>query len=40
MSGTQQSALPPLHVRGIVFGPSGFAAQGREWLALLEEIGL
>jgi glycosyltransferase involved in cell wall biosynthesis len=40
MSDTQQSALPPLHVRGIVFGPSGFAAQGREWLALLEDLGL
>lgn len=31
---------PPLHVRGVVLGPSGFAAQGREWLALLDGLGL
>ncbi|MEZ6038479.1 MAG: glycosyltransferase family 4 protein [Planctomycetota bacterium] len=31
---------PPLHFRGVVLGPSGFAAQGREWLSLLEAIGL
>jgi len=40
MSLAQQSALPPLHFRGVVLGPSGFAAQGREWLALLEDLGL
>ncbi|MCB9877267.1 MAG: glycosyltransferase family 4 protein [Planctomycetes bacterium] len=31
---------PPLHFRGVVLGPSGFAAQGREWLSLLDAIGL
>ena len=31
---------PQLHVRGVVLGPSGFAAQGREWLALLDGLGL
>lgn len=40
MSAPPQSAPPPLHVRGIVLGPSGFAAQGREWLALFEALGL
>lgn len=32
--------LSPLHFRGIVFGPSGFAAEGREWLAALDRAGL
>lgn len=40
MMGARQSALPPLHFRGMVLGPSGFAAQGREWLRLLEDLGL
>lgn len=40
MSTPSQSAMPPLHFRGVVLGPSGFAAQGREWLALLEDLGL
>ncbi len=31
---------PAVHFRGVVLGPSGFAAQGREWLALLERAGL
>lgn len=31
---------PSLHFRGIVLGPSGFAAQGREWLRLLDAAGL
>jgi glycosyltransferase involved in cell wall biosynthesis len=31
---------PAVHFRGIVLGPSGFAAQGRELLALLEASGL
>ncbi|MCK5944361.1 MAG: hypothetical protein KAI24_20405, partial [Planctomycetes bacterium] len=31
---------PPVHFRGVVLGPSGFAAQGREWLQLLEDLGL
>lgn len=30
----------PLHFRGIVLGPSGFAAEGREWLQALEDAGL
>lgn len=29
-----------VHFRGVVLGPSGFAAQGREWLAALEAAGL
>ena len=32
--------LPSLHFRGVVLGPSGFAAQGREWLQLLDDLGL
>jgi glycosyltransferase involved in cell wall biosynthesis len=31
---------PPLHFHGVVLGPSGFAAEGREWLACLERCGL
>jgi glycosyltransferase involved in cell wall biosynthesis len=31
---------PAVHFRGIVLGPSGFAAQGRELLGLLEACGL
>lgn len=30
---------PSLHFRGVVFGPSGFAAEGREWLLALETSG-
>ncbi len=40
MSRAAEQAHPPLHVRGVVLGPSGFAAQGREWLALLDDLGL
>jgi glycosyltransferase involved in cell wall biosynthesis len=29
-----------VHFEGVVLGPSGFAAEGREWLAALEEAGL
>ena len=29
-----------VHLRGVVLGPSGFAAEGREWLAALESAGL
>lgn len=29
-----------LHFRGVVLGPSGFAAEGREWLSALQSAGL
>ncbi|MCC6672734.1 MAG: glycosyltransferase family 4 protein [Planctomycetes bacterium] len=29
----------PIHFRGVVLGPSGFAQEGREWLAALEAAG-
>ncbi|MEZ5962230.1 MAG: glycosyltransferase [Planctomycetota bacterium] len=32
-------SLPPLHFHGVVLGPSGFATEGREWLACLEAAG-
>lgn len=32
--------LHGLHFHGVVLGPSGFAAEGREWLACLERAGL
>jgi len=31
--------LPNVHFHGVVLGPSGFAAEGREWLACLERAG-
>ncbi len=41
MTGAPGRQWPPrVHVRGVVLGPSGFAAQGREWLSLLEDLGL
>ncbi len=33
------SRPPAVHFRGIVLGPSGFAAEGREWLQALEHAG-
>ena len=30
----------PLHFQGVVLGPSGFAAEGREWLACMEHTGV
>ncbi len=34
-----RSPGPKVHFRGVVLGPSGFAAEGREWLRALEDTG-
>lgn len=38
-SAAEVASLPPVHFRGVVLGPSGFAAQGRDWLACLDAHG-